>query len=66
MFVNSAEGDLNLQATSAAIGAGNGVWSYSVPYDINGNYRSDPPCIGAMEYVDSGIKKAKQRNKKIK
>lgn len=66
MFVNSAEGDLNLQATSAAIGAGNGVWSYSVPYDINGNYRSDPPCIGAMEYIDSGIKKAKQRNKKIK
>lgn len=65
LFSNSAEGDLSLQAESPAIGAGNGVWSYGVPYDINGNYRNDPPCIGAMEYVGE-IGKIKSRFVKMK
>lgn len=49
-FENPSEGDLRPKATSPAIGAGNGVWSYNIPYDIFGTYRPDPPTIGAIEY----------------
>ncbi len=51
-FVEASEGDLRPASGSVAIGAGSGVWSYSVPYDIYGTYRPDPPTIGAIEYVE--------------
>lgn len=50
MFVEASEGDLHLQENSPCIGKGNGIWSYNLPYDIEGNYRLDPPSIGAYEY----------------
>jgi hypothetical protein len=50
MFVEPSEGDLHLQENSPCIGKGNGIWGYNLPYDIEGNYRLDPPSIGAYEY----------------
>lgn len=58
LFVDVANGNVGLQSSSPAIGRGDGVWSYTVPYDINGVYRNDPPCIGALEYVPSTDRKA--------
>lgn len=58
LFVDASNGDVSLQSTSPAIGRGDGVWSYTVPYDINGMYRNDPPCIGALEYVPSTDRRA--------
>ena len=58
LFVDVANGNVCLQSSSPAIGRGDGVWSYTVPYDINGVYRNDPPCIGALEYVPSTDRKA--------
>lgn len=61
MFKNSTEGDLSPREGSPAIGAGSGVWSYSVPYDINGTYRPDPPTIGAIEYTKSQSRARRRR-----
>lgn len=57
MFNNASEGDLSVKQNSPAVAAGNGVWSYSVPYDINGTYRPDPPTIGAIEYMEQSAGK---------
>ena len=50
-FKAASEGDVSVGEGSVAISAGNGAWSYIVPYDIYGNLRPDPPTIGAIEYV---------------
>jgi hypothetical protein len=50
LFVDVSQGDLHLQENSPCIGKGSGVWGYNLPYDIEGNYRLDPPSIGAYEY----------------
>lgn len=50
-FRAASEGDVSVGEGSVAISAGNGAWSYIVPYDIYGNLRPDPPTIGAIEYV---------------
>ncbi len=49
LFENVSENDLHLQDSSPAIGKGNGIYNSTVPYDIFGTYRLDPPCIGAIE-----------------
>ena len=43
--------DLSVLAGSPAIGNGDGAFSYQIPYDINGNYRNNPPTIGAIEFM---------------
>ncbi len=50
LFVDVSQGDLHLQENSPCIGKGSGIWGYNLPYDIEGNYRLDPPSIGAYEY----------------
>lgn len=50
LFIDASQGDLHLQENSPCIGKGSGVWGYNLPYDIEGNYRLDPPSIGAYEY----------------
>lgn len=60
LFKDPAEGDLRVGVSSPAIGAGNGAWSYGVPFDINGVYRPDPPTIGALEYVEDSERGAKR------
>lgn len=64
MFKNASEGDLSVKQNSPAVAAGNGVWSYSVPYDINGTYRPDPPTIGAIEYKEQSDGKLFRLSKK--
>ena len=46
-FVNASADSFQLVLGSPAIGAGLGV---GVSYDYDGNYRADPPSIGAYEY----------------
>ncbi len=50
LFLDISQGDLHLQENSPCIGKGSGIWGYNLPYDIEGNYRLDPPSIGAYEY----------------
>jgi hypothetical protein len=51
LFVNTYERDLHVRVGSPAIGAGDANISFSVPYDLEGNYRNNPPTIGALEFV---------------
>ncbi|MBR1626666.1 MAG: hypothetical protein IJ681_05930 [Bacteroidales bacterium] len=50
-FEDVSLGDLHPSESSPLIKNGNGIYNSVVPYDIYGIYRSDPPCIGAVEYV---------------
>lgn len=51
LFKDVTTNDLHLLKTSPAIGSGDGVWNATLPYDIFGIFRPDPPSIGAIEYV---------------
>ncbi|MDR0790618.1 MAG: hypothetical protein LBO06_07465 [Bacteroidales bacterium] len=51
LFADISAFDLSVLAGSPAIGGGDGVFSYQLPYDINGNYRNNPPTIGAIEFL---------------
>jgi hypothetical protein len=51
LFNDATTNDLRLKKDSPAIGSGDGVWNSTLPYDIFGIFRPDPPSIGAMEYV---------------
>ncbi|MDR1847776.1 MAG: hypothetical protein LBR17_06650 [Bacteroidales bacterium] len=51
LFVNILERDLHVLPGSPAIGGGDATISYTVPYDLEGNWRGNPPTIGALEFV---------------
>ncbi len=60
MFVDISTNDLRLMNNSPAVGAGDGIWNSLIPQDFYGNYRLDPPSIGAIEYQQTVSTKVKE------
>lgn len=50
LFVDVSTNDLRLNNNSPAIKSGDGIWNTLISQDFYGNYRLDPPSIGAIEY----------------